>query len=228
MNCPSCSGENDSQATFCQHCGARLMDDASAAQQAEADSTMPVPPATDEPPPTPRDRFRQAVAARQQNHTGEEQDVWSGSFSRLAMMGWWIFAGVLTLVALVVGVMTIEAGFWILLLALTIGWVALVAWYAYRRYSVHYYLTNQRFLHEKGILWRQTDRIELIDIDDVTFRQGPIERMFGVGTIHLSSSDRTHPQLDLPGIEGVKEVAGMIDDLRRQERHRRGLHIESV
>ena len=30
------------------------------------------------------------------------------------------------------------------------------------------------------------------------------------------------------GIEKAKDVATMIDDLRRKERRRRGLHIESI
>jgi len=32
----------------------------------------------------------------------------------------------------------------------------------------------------------------------------------------------------MPGIENVKEVAGKIDEKRRSERRRRGLHIESI
>ena len=83
-------------------------------------------------------------------------------------------------------------------------------------------------IHKRGILRRVTDRIELIDIDDVTFAQGIVERMLGVGTITVTSSDRTHPKFDMPGIDSVNKIAGEIDDLRRDERRRRGLHIESI
>jgi membrane protein YdbS with pleckstrin-like domain len=99
---------------------------------------------------------------------------------------------------------------------------------AYRRVSVKYRLTNQRLFHEQGILRRVTDRIELIDIDDVTMEQGLLERLFGVGTIHVSSSDRTAPNLQMPGIDDVKAVADTIDQARRAERQRRGVFIESV
>ena len=68
----------------------------------------------------------------------------------------------------------------------------------------------------------------MIDIDDVTFEQGLVQRMVNVGTIKISSSDRTHPELTLRGIEGVQEVADTIDDVRRKERRRRGLHIEAI
>jgi hypothetical protein len=52
--------------------------------------------------------------------------------------------------------------------------------------------------------------------------------MCNVGTIHVSSSDRTHPVLHVAGVYNVKEVASMMDDARRTERIRRGLHIEAV
>ena len=100
--------------------------------------------------------------------------------------------------------------------------------YAWRRLGVHYQLTTQRFIHQTGILTRQTDRIEVIDIDDVSFTQGPVERVFGVGTIQLTGSDRTHPTLSMIGIGDVKDIAGLIDDIRRKERRRRSLHIEAI
>jgi hypothetical protein len=77
-------------------------------------------------------------------------------------------------------------------------------------------------------LWRETDRIEAIDIDDVSFSQGPVERMLGVGSIRILSSDQSHPTMDLPGIENVRAVASLIDEVRRQERRKRGLYVESV
>jgi hypothetical protein len=52
--------------------------------------------------------------------------------------------------------------------------------------------------------------------------------MFGIGTVRITSSDQSHPELSLPGIENVQAVAGQIDDARRKERRRRGLYIESV
>jgi uncharacterized membrane protein YdbT with pleckstrin-like domain len=99
---------------------------------------------------------------------------------------------------------------------------------AYRRLSVRYRLTTFRLFHESGLLSRTTDRIEAIDIDDVRVHQGLIERMLGVGTVKIRSSDQTDPELHLPGIEDVRAVADLIDNTRRAERERRGMHIESI
>jgi uncharacterized membrane protein YdbT with pleckstrin-like domain len=93
---------------------------------------------------------------------------------------------------------------------------------------VRYRLTTFRFFHETGLLSRTRNRIEVIDINDVTLNQGIIERMFGVGTVHIQSSDVTHPDIDLPGIENVRQVTDLIDNTRRAERERRGLFMENV
>lgn len=179
---------------------------------------------------TPRDRFQQAVASKQADGEDPEDDIWEGSFSHLAMIGTWISGAVMTVALLVVGLLAAMSGTaWMWMIAgIGLMWLGMAAWYGYRRLSIHYTLTSQRLVTESGLLWRRYDRVELIDIDDVTYRQGPIERLLGIGTILVSSSDRTTPELELPGIEHAGEVADAIDDARRKERRNRGLHIESV
>ena len=117
-------------------------------------------------------------------------------------------------------------------LVLTIGllslWIWLLGTALYRKFSDQYWLTTQRLKHRNGILFRQANRLELIDIDDVSYRQGPVQAMLGLGTIQIKSSDSSHPELDMVGIANVQQVADMIDDARREERRKRGLHIESV
>lgn len=175
---------------------------------------------------SPKERFERAVAEKQSGDV-PENDLWSGSYSHLAMIGTWVVGGVGSLLALFL-LPALSLSLWSTLGLLVLAWLVMLGVYAYRRYSVHYRLTCQRLIHAAGLLWRTNDRVELIDVDDVTFRQGPVERMFGVGTIIVTSSDRSTPELVLPGIENVREVADLIDDARRKERRSRGLHIESV
>lgn len=181
-------------------------------------------------PTDSRERFKQAVASKQSDGVDAEGELWRGSYSHLAMIGTWIGGVVTTLPAVIIGLLaSLPGAGWLMLLAIiAVLWLALVALYAYRRFSVHYTLTDQRLITETGLLWRTVDRVELIDVDDVTYRQGPVERLFTVGSIVVSSSDRTCPELSLPGIENVREVADLIDDARRKERRSRGLHIEAV
>jgi uncharacterized membrane protein YdbT with pleckstrin-like domain len=115
---------------------------------------------------------------------------------------------------------------WIVLGVLALCWIYGIVGFIYRRLSMHYELTTQRFIHSRGILIRTVDRIDVIDIDDVSYVQGIIQRILGVGTIQLQSSDRSHRQLTLAGIDQVQRVSGMIDDVRRKERRRRSLHLD--
>jgi membrane protein YdbS with pleckstrin-like domain len=175
------------------------------------------------------DRFRQTAQSRQEVGDESEQDLWEGRYSAKAMYGSFILAALVS-VAILVGAITFGLLSWWMLWGgvIVVIWCVLLGMLFYKQLSRHYLLTSQRFIHETGILKRTTDRIEVIDIDDVTFQQGLVERMFGVGAIKITSSDRSHPELWLVGIESVKEVADTIDDVRRAERRRRGLHIEAI
>jgi membrane protein YdbS with pleckstrin-like domain len=222
MRCPECNVETPDAAAYCPTCGRRLGEAAEA-----SDDGSPI----DSPPATATERF--AAAAGLPNDRCRfvpEEDVWRGGYSPRAMIGHWIAAGCVTLaVPLAVWIAWNTALGWRIGLAVVaVLWAALLMTLTVRRLSVHYHVTNHRLFHEHGLLHRVTDRIELIDIDDITVAQGLIERFTGVGSILITSSDRTTPQLWLRGIDRVRQVANTIDNARRHERLRRGLHIEQV
>lgn len=207
MKCPKCSAETDDKSQFCSKCGKSLSDEAGSAE-----------------------RFKQSLTSRSGAANVAEEDVWQGTFSPKALYGTWLLCAGLTLAAIGLGAMFIVVPVaWVaLVVGLVVLWLYPIATLLYQRLSVHYRLTNQRFFHERGILRRVTDRIEVIDMDDISFEQGLIERMLGVGTIRIASSDQSHPKLVLKGIDDVKKVAAQIDDVRRAERLRRGVFVESV
>ena len=166
---------------------------------------------------------------------GEEGDppeceIWRGSYSAKGMIHLWLAAVVVTFVLPVAAVLLradVRVGIAVALLVSGL-WGVLWALLLLRKLAVRYVLTSERFVHEWGILTRYTHRIELIDIDDVSLRQSILERMISVGTIAIHSSDRTDPLLVMPGIDPAPHVATLIDDVRRAERMRRGLYVESI
>lgn len=180
--------------------------------------------------PSPADRLRTPSETTDQEEP--EVDAWKGGYSGKAMIGNWLMGGFVSLIviALMVRFEQLRQGSRskYILLGLAALWILLGLMVLYRKMNVRYHLTTQRFIHRSGILTRVSDRIEVIDIDDVTYYQGVFERLVGVGSIKVNSSDRTHPELWLRGIENVEEIADLLDDLRRKERRRRGLHIESI
>lgn len=183
----------------------------------------------------PRDQFASAAAEKKDaaRDIPPERSLWKGGYSPKAMYGSWIITAVISVALLIVGFLFVsgdQAGMiWSILGAVIVAlWVFVIGLYLYRRIGMSYELTTQRFIHQEGILKRTTDRIEVIDIDDVSFSQGIIQSMLGVGQIRITGSDRTHPELVLQGIDKVNEIATLIDDVRREERRRRSLHIEAI
>ena len=179
---------------------------------------------------SPLDRLRPAASDLVEDEV--EEDAWQGGYSGKAMTGNWIVTGLVTIVVCLLLLLRAEwrsgnAGMFILL-TLGLTWIGQGLLLIYRKLNVRFHLTTQRFIHRSGIVTHVSDRIEVIDIDDVTYYQGLVERMLNVGSIKLESSDRTHPELWLRGIDNVGEVADLFDDLRRKERRRRGVHIESI
>ncbi|MBN2295680.1 MAG: PH domain-containing protein [Pirellulales bacterium] len=257
MKCPSCGVEVVEKAVFCHHCGARLNDDQSFDSSEEngagnytdsphKPSSQPNAAGGDE--STTKDsnktveqdvdstksnaeRLREAMGT---NSEGSEDELWEGGYSVKAMTGSWILGGILSVCIVGLGIFFWSKGWlqsfvwWGVFIALVALWGYLFISLLRRRLGVHYRLTSQRFFHEKGILRHTTDLIEVIDMDDITFEQTLIDRMVGVGSIRIVSSDRSHPELLIDGIENVKEVAAKLHDARHAERLRRGLHIESI
>ena len=215
MICPKCSAELADGAVFCHKCGERANSD-QPGEVAGVSASQAVSAAVG-------DRLTRANT----DSSEEEEKLWSGGYSAKAMIGTWTGAVVMTIILVVIGIAN-TVGLPITFVAVLVLWCALGLLLAYRKLRVSYELTNRRFVHRVGFLHRVTDRIEAIDMDDVTFEQGIVQRMLNVGTIRILSSDRSHPKLILLGIDDVESVAKLIDDTRHKERMRRSLHIEAV
>jgi membrane protein YdbS with pleckstrin-like domain len=216
MKCDACGADVTAGAAFCSHCGARM---------GEGGSEVAV-----------EDRSAKIarLTARGDGGSGKhpvEEELWSGTYSPKALIGPTILVALMSVVAIALVALFSggDAGVWIaVIIGLALVWLVLALVMLYRRMTVRYRLTTYRLFHEIGLLSRTRDRIEVIDINDVTLTQGVIERLFGVGTIHVVSSDVTHGTLHMPGIEDARRVTDLIDDTRRAERHRRGLFMENI
>lgn len=216
-HCPQCGQAVDDEARFCQACGSPLS--GGSKMETTGASVGNAPPG------------RERLQNRRQEKDSQEQVLWEGGFSGKAMLGSWVLAMLVTVAAIVAAMMLPENVPYRALGALVL---VLLAWgvpllrLGYRKLSIRYRATTQRLFHEEGILRRTTNRVEMIDADDVTVEQTIFERLMNVGTVRVDSSDRTHPVLLLIGIESPLEVAERIDAARRRERTRRGIHIEAV
>jgi membrane protein YdbS with pleckstrin-like domain len=233
MTCHICGTELVAGAAYCHGCGAPVKPNGDNADFASAPAALYDAPAS--PDPQPPSATPQSPAARITSLGGPgprgaaEIELWQGGYAPRAMLGEFLAADAASVLLIVAGVIQSNAIVWWIVAALILlMWLWLGARLAARKLGVRYRLTSQRFFHESGILRRVTDRIEVIDFDDITNVQGLLERMAGVGRIKITSSDRTHPELWLYGIADVQRVAGLFDSARHAERVRRGLHIETT
>lgn len=219
MQCPRCNAETVAGATFCHQCGQRLLAAASDAPKNTGNADVAQS--------TPAESLNQSIAARGQQ---QETELWRGRYSAKAMYSGWILCGLISLVAIAAGIVWASTAMhWLIVLAvILLPWLYCASILTYRWMSYRYLLTNQRFMHEHGILRRIHDRIELLDIDDISCEQGIVDRLFGVGTIRIVSSDRNSPGLMLNGIDRALDVATTFDNARLAERRRRGLFVEQV
>jgi uncharacterized membrane protein YdbT with pleckstrin-like domain len=71
-------------------------------------------------------------------------------------------------------------------------------------------LTSERLLITTGVLSRSTDQFELYRVKDIRYREPFMQRVFGLGTITLITSDRTNSELELPAIVDGKNVKELI------------------
>jgi membrane protein YdbS with pleckstrin-like domain len=85
--------------------------------------------------------------------------------------------------------------------------------------SHHYRITNQRLVIESGVLAKQIEEIDMRTVADLEFRQGLVERLLGVGTVTVVSSDRTTDRVRLVGLERPRELRELIRTSAYQATH---------
>ena len=97
---------------------------------------------------------------------------------------------------------------WIALAALGVGlivWLTLAPLIRWR--TTHFIVTTDRVMVREGVLNRTGLDIPLARINSVQFRHGPIDRMFGCGTLVIeSASDDPLEFDDIPQVEYVQTL----------------------
>ena len=81
-----------------------------------------------------------------------------------------------------------------------------------------YVLTKEKLLVQTGILNTKEEEVRLYRIMDVTLRRSLAQRMFGLGTIHCCSADKSTPEFDIKWIPDSAAVKEKLSDLVEAER----------
>jgi uncharacterized membrane protein YdbT with pleckstrin-like domain len=90
-----------------------------------------------------------------------------------------------------------------------IGLIIPLGWILWRYLFVRcqtFELTNQRLRVSKGVINQEIDEVELYRVKDILVVRKWWMRMIGLGTIHLDTSDRSLPQIEIHAIRDSLEL----------------------
>ncbi len=87
-----------------------------------------------------------------------------------------------------------------------------------KTHTTKYSLTTQRLRLETGIVARKIEEVELYRVHDSAVQQSFIERLLGVGTIWLETTDQRNPEVIL---SAVPDPAGLREQIRKHGEARR-------
>ena len=137
----------------------------------------------------------------------EEETLWQGGRSQITNLGVYSLA-LLLLAGNIVG------GFffplvWIFI-AVPILWIARV-WIDTR--SESFTLTSERLRIKKGVLNQVFDEVELYRVKDITLARSALQRMFGLGSVTLQTSDRGQENICIDSVRSSEELR---EHLRKQ------------
>ena len=76
-----------------------------------------------------------------------------------------------------------------------------------------YKLTDDKLMVSTGIFSVNEEEMRLYRIMDVTLKRSFGERLWGLGTIHICSSDKTTPELDIKRVRQSSDVKEMLSDM---------------
>lgn len=81
-----------------------------------------------------------------------------------------------------------------------------------------YELTKEKMIIKSGFFTQNQDEIRLYRIMDLSLTRSLIQRMFGLGTIHCHSVDKTMKNFEIKNIKNSEDVKETLSDLIEEAR----------
>jgi len=84
-----------------------------------------------------------------------------------------------------------------------------------------YKLTKDKLIIESGFLSKKEEEVRLYRIMDLTLNRPFGQRMFGVGTIHCCTADKSTPEFDILKVKKPVQIKNMLSDMVEEERDKK-------
>ena len=81
-----------------------------------------------------------------------------------------------------------------------------------------YKLTEEKLLVETGFLSKKEEEVRLYRVMDLTLHRSFEQRIFGLGTIHCCTADKSTPEFDIKRIKDSQRVKEMLSDMVESQR----------
>lgn len=113
-----------------------------------------------------------------------------------------------------------------LLLAVLGGTFLLIVWSLLVVQCTSWKLTADQLCFKRGVIARRTDYLELYRVTDYVMKETPVERLLGLCSFYIVSTDSSSP---VTRIYGIPHVSGLQAEFRRRvERQRRTKRIIEI
>jgi membrane protein YdbS with pleckstrin-like domain len=100
-----------------------------------------------------------------------------------------------------------------------------IKWLKWKNTS--YRVTNDRIEIERGVLSKSVRNLDMWRVQDIDFNQSVLQRMFGLGRVHIETSDKDIPVIDIGPIKGSRDLYDKVKKAELDADRRRGVvHIE--
>jgi membrane protein YdbS with pleckstrin-like domain len=177
----------------------------------------------------PGDPTQQTADAAEE--AGGDKNRFEGSPSYFAMTGTFVIGGLLGIIALIImfvpvapGVGAAKVVMALLLLLFAVCWV-MGKMGALK--STVYRLNPERLEVERGLFGRRVDNIDLVKIIDYKMERTLFDRIFGIGSVKLYSSDKTDPEFELYKIKDPHKAFDILKGTSLQvDSKRTVVHLE--
>jgi hypothetical protein len=75
-------------------------------------------------------------------------------------------------------------------------------------------VTSRRTIYREGLLSKRTSEVRHSDVRNIVVSQGIMDRIFGVGTVAISSAGQSGFEVAISGVEDPVKIKELIDGLR--------------
>jgi len=143
----------------------------------------------------------------------QEQIIWEGSQSQVLNIGTYIAMIIISIIVLTLSMMFFPIAAVLVIIPLV---YMMVRWLLIR--SNRYKVTTERVFFTTGIFSKKTEALELYRVRDIDMYEPFWQRMFKLGNVKLTTSDKTTPDFLL---KAVPNPAELLNNIRKAVETRR-------